>query len=87
VEARLRNCILFTLNISENKEPQSIVLLCVTSEICFLFRGMNIISCVQKQIFGLTNDEVEWFRMLCTKNVHNLHKVQSIIGIVECHRF
>jgi hypothetical protein len=84
MEARLSNCILFTLNISENMVPQSIVLFCVTSEICFLVRGMNIISCVQKQIFGLTNDEVEWFRMLCTKNVH---KLQSIIRMVECHRF
>lgn len=34
-------------------EPQNIVLFCVTAEICFLVRGMNIISCVQKQIFGL----------------------------------
>jgi len=40
---------------------------------------MNIISGVQKQIFGLINDEVEWFRMLCSKNVHNLHKLQTII--------
>ena len=44
----------------------------VTSEICVLVCGMNIISGVQKQIFGRMNDEVEWFRMFCSKNVHKL---------------
>ena len=66
---------------------QTLCCCCVTSEICVLVCGLNIISGVQKQIFGLMNDEVEWFRMLYIKNVHNLHKLQSIIRIGECRRF
>jgi hypothetical protein len=65
-------------------EPHNIVLLRDFRNLCL---GLWKISNVQKQTFGLKNDKVEWFRMLCTKNVYNLQKLHSIVRIVECRIF